>query len=244
MKNSKAKWLIVVLVVLVFAPIGYFGTGLVKKLLNKVEDQVLVEETKPLATTTDVDTVAGAVDEALALAETPAANPVPATPAPAPKPVPAPASKPTSAPVPVPKPTSAPVPAPKPTPAPAPTPKPTPAPAPTPKPTPAPAPTPKPTPAPTPTPKPTPAPTPAPAPKPAVDKAALKAEIQGVVSKGGSSSKVSAGCTVVVNGTSMDYQNFKRGVRNGTYTGVKVTDVVPDASGNARSITVSARENQ
>ena len=55
-----------------------------------------------------------------------------------------------------------------------------------------------------------------------------KDEAQAIVSSGKVSSKISEGCKIVLNGKTTNYQNFRNGVKLGSYSGIKVTKVEDD----------------
>lgn len=62
--------------------------------------------------------------------------------------------------------------------------------------------------------------------KAAEDHDRLLTEVRQVVTAGKSSSKVPDGCVVVVNGkSSTNYQDFRNGVKLGSYSGIKVTEI-------------------
>lgn len=82
-------------------------------------------------------------------------------------------------------------------------------------------------------PKPKPDPKPEP-PKPDPKPILSKDDVQKIVSVGKASSIVPEGCVVVINnGNSTNYQNFRNGVKLGSYTNVKVTKVESNANGTA-----------
>ena len=64
---------------------------------------------------------------------------------------------------------------------------------------------------------------------------ALKSNVQAAVSKGQSSSVIPDGCSVVVNGNTMNYQNFRNGVRLGAYSNVRVDKV--EAAQDGKTVT-------
>ncbi len=75
---------------------------------------------------------------------------------------------------------------------------------------------------------------------PPVPISVTKEEAQAIVASGQKSSKVPDDCTIIVNGSSTDYQAFRQGVNYKAYTNVKVKSVEYDTHGKATSITVSA----
>ena len=86
--------------------------------------------------------------------------------------------------------------------------------------------------------------------KPVVSKEEIKPvvskeEIQKIVASGQKNSKVSDGCTIVVNGrNTTDYQAFRQGVNYKVYSNVRVTDVTTDSSGKVTRIKVTAVESK
>ena len=73
----------------------------------------------------------------------------------------------------------------------------------------------------------------------------LRAEVQKIVASGRKSSKVSDGCTIVVNGrNTTDYQAFRMGVNYKAYSNVTVNSVSTDSKGNITRIAVSATESK
>lgn len=75
---------------------------------------------------------------------------------------------------------------------------------------------------------------------------ALKKDVQAIVSKGQSNSKVPDGCTIVVNnGKATNYLNFRNGIVLGAYSNVSVTSVESNANGTAATkIFVKAKVNR
>ena len=69
-------------------------------------------------------------------------------------------------------------------------------------------------------------------------------QVSSAVVSGKRDALVPAHCTIVVNGISMDYQNFCVGVRTKAYSNVKVKNVNFDSDGNANKVVVSAKVNQ
>ena len=82
---------------------------------------------------------------------------------------------------------------------------------------------------------------PTPVPKPTIS----KEEVQKIVSSGQKNSKITDGCTIVVNGrNTTDYQAFRQGVNYRAYTNVRVTEVITDPSGKVTRVKVTATESK
>lgn len=70
----------------------------------------------------------------------------------------------------------------------------------------------------------------------------LLSEVNKIVAAGNASSKVSDGCVVVVNGkNTTNYQDFRNGVKLGSYSGIKVSKI--EGSGSVSKIYVAAKVN-
>lgn len=67
-------------------------------------------------------------------------------------------------------------------------------------------------------------------------------EAQAIVSSGKASSKISEGCKIVLNGKSTNYQDFRNGVKLGSYSGIEVTKVEDDGK-TVNAVYVTAKVN-
>ena len=69
----------------------------------------------------------------------------------------------------------------------------------------------------------------------------LKKVLKSIAATGKKDSRIPEGCTVVLNGTSTDYQAYRSGIRAHAFTKVEVKSIDLDDNGKVRCITVSAK---